>query len=94
MLAKGFGSSPLVQTSSRMDFGQRCYAWLDSLDDEQRLDAGNARGHELPCWMVQSLRAADIPVVAAEARHSPPRRVFLMPTMLADIIGALSNIPE
>ena len=94
MLANGFGSSPRVQASSGMDFGQRCSAWLDSLDDERRLDARNARGRELPCWMVQSLRAADIPVVAAEVRQSPPRRVFLMPTILADIIEALSDIPE
>jgi len=77
-----------------MDFPQRCYAWLASLDDEQRLEAIRTRGRELPLWMVESLRAADIIVVEAEVTNSPVRRVFLMPTMLAEIIETLPAAPN
>ena len=77
-----------------MDFPQRCYAWLASLDEEQRLEAIRTRGRELPLWMVESLRAADIIVVEAEVTNSPVRRVFLMPTMLAAIIETLPAAPD
>jgi len=77
-----------------MDFPQRCYAWLASLDDEQRLEAIRTRGRELPLWMVESLRAAEIIVVEAEVTNSPVRRVFLMPTMLAEIIETLPAAPN
>jgi len=77
-----------------MDFPQRCYAWLASLDDEQRLEAIRTRGRELPLWMVESLRAADIIVVEAEVTNSPVRRVFLMPTMLAEIIETFPAAPN
>ena len=77
-----------------MDFARRCRDWLDKLDDDQRLDAFRARGRELPPWMVESLGASGIPVVEAELRSSPPHRVFLMPTMLAEVIETLADVPD
>ena len=64
-----------------MDFNERAAAWFQGLSEDRQAEVRAITG-PLPSWAVESIKAAGIPVIAADM----PRRVMLMPSSLRSFL--------
>ena len=74
-----------------MDAESKCRDWFNSLDPVRRADAVDNVAHELPEWMVDSLRSAGIVVIEARRTDGDHgvHNAFLLPTALLDYLEAI-----